>query len=149
MKGLVKLAIFAAVVFYGSRYLLEKKAASMVDVARSMVHDGRLDEANEELDLVQGWLGWTEAAGEVEGVRKKVRLQTQERQEQADWDRRMREEDARYDQQQSDDARLKLEKERMEQDQQNWEREQAERRRREEEESKRQRERWGRAGNSS
>lgn len=86
MRGLVKLLVFLLVIFFAGRYAAEQKADAMVDVASSMARDGRHEEAFAQLDSVQSWFGWTEAADRVEDVRKVLRQKRMRAEEEAEWE---------------------------------------------------------------
>jgi hypothetical protein len=93
VKNLLLTVGFVAGVFFLARYAGEKKAAAMVDVASAMGRDGRSAEALQQLDDVQSWFSWTEAAKRIEGEREIIRRKTQAAEAQGDLDRRMAEAD--------------------------------------------------------
>lgn len=104
MQGLLKAVVFLAVVFFTVRYFAENKANAMVDLASSMARDGRYEEALRELDEVQSWFSWTDAASRVEAERKIIREKVSARDQQAEWarqtaetERQMRQEQAQTD----------------------------------------------------
>jgi hypothetical protein len=68
----------------------------MVDLAASMGRDGRCEEALKELDDVQSWFSWTDAAGRVEAERKIIRTKIAARDEQAEWARRSEQANREY-----------------------------------------------------
>lgn len=86
MKGMVQLVVFLLVVFFAARFAAEKKAGAMVDVASSMAQDGRYEEAFDQLDSVQSWFSWTEAADRVEEERKVIRRKLAREEQDAEWE---------------------------------------------------------------
>lgn len=93
MKNLLLTIGFVAGVFFLARWGAEKKANAMVDVASAMGRDGRYEEALKQLDDVQSWFSWTEAAKRIEDERKAIRRKTQALAEQGEFERRMAESD--------------------------------------------------------
>src|SRR5436190_23482635 len=88
MKNFLLTVGFVAGVFFLARFAGEKKATAMVDVASAMGRDGRSAEALQQLDDVQSWFSWTEAAKRIEGEREIIRRKTQAAEAQGDLDRR-------------------------------------------------------------
>jgi len=102
VKNFLMMVGFVAGLFFLARYAGEKKAESMVDVASAMGRDGRYEEALKQLDDVQSWFSWTDAAKRIEDERKTIRRKTEAIQEQGEFERRVAESDR---QQRADAAR--------------------------------------------
>lgn len=66
---IVALFVGAYFVFTAS---IESKTESMIERAEAFAEQGRYADALDQLDAVEDWYGWTEAAGRVSDVRAAV-----------------------------------------------------------------------------
>ncbi len=100
MRSFVTFVLFIGGLVLVGRFLAEKKADAMVEVAAAMGRDGRYDEALRQLDDVQSWLSWTKAGHRIEDERKIVRSRMQAK----DADREFQERLADSERQRREDA---------------------------------------------
>lgn len=89
MRSFVTFVLFVGGLILVGRFLAEKKADAMVEVAAAMGRDGRYDEALRQLDDVQSWFSWTKAGHRVEDERKMVRSRMQAKDADREFQERM------------------------------------------------------------
>jgi hypothetical protein len=111
MKTLLTWAAILGALVFGGRFLGEKKASTMIDVASAMARDGRYDEAMQQLDETQSWFSWTDASRRIEDERQAIRKKLAARDSQAEFERRLAESDR---QRREDQARDKMYEQQLE-----------------------------------